>query len=217
MYQKAALVALLNGIIANAFPGTQRSNNYQVKEHRAAPPGWTANGEVQDSEIIQLQLALRQGGDIESHLQEVSDPRHARYGHHLSAAEVHDLITPSVDTIHLVETWLAEHGIAHHVYNPAKDWITVSVPVRKAEQMLDATYTSFQHDNGAVLHRTTRWSLPAHLHKHIDDVQPTTSFFGHGAIARDSDVIFSAEKRSYDLVASTVSVHPKSGSYLQAD
>ena len=130
MYHKAALVALLHGIIANAFPGTQRSNNYQIKERRSAPPGWVAIGDVQDTEIIQLQLALKQGGEIESHLQEVSDPSHVRYGQHLSVAEVQRLIAPSADTIRVVEEWLAEHGITHHVYNPAKDWITVSVRYR---------------------------------------------------------------------------------------
>ncbi|KAE8822391.1 hypothetical protein PTNB73_08864 [Pyrenophora teres f. teres] len=37
--------------------------------------------------------------------------------------------------------------------------------------------TAEEHADGRIASRTTRWSLPRHLHEHIDTIQPTTSFF----------------------------------------
>jgi tripeptidyl-peptidase-1 len=35
----------------------------------------------------------------------------------------------------------------------------------------------YVHNDGSTLVRTSEWSLPEHLHNHVDLVQPTTSFF----------------------------------------
>lgn len=85
------------------------------------------------------------------------------------------------DTSHLVHEWLFDHGIdeASLEYSPAKDWINVILPLDKVEMMLETEYSIFEHDHGHRIIRTTKWSLPLHLHKHIDVLQPTTSFFRH--------------------------------------
>jgi tripeptidyl-peptidase I len=74
----------------------------------------------------------------ESHLYEVSDPDHPRYGH-LSKDEVEVLVAPHSESIGLVNEWLGSHGFNEDaiVRSPAKDWVTINVPVRVAEQMLD--------------------------------------------------------------------------------
>ncbi|THV69593.1 subtilisin-like protein [Aureobasidium pullulans] len=59
----------------------------------------------------------------------------------------------------------------------ASDWINVRLPVRKVETILNTTYSMYGHNDGSILVRTPEWSLPKHLHKHIDVIQPTTSFF----------------------------------------
>ena len=66
-------------------------------------------------------------------------------------------------------------------YSAAKDWISVTLNVSTVESLLDTTYHTYEHDNGNQLIRTSQWSLPAHLHEHIDTIQPTTSFF-RGAV-----------------------------------
>jgi len=49
--------------------------------------------------------------------------------------------------------------------------------VSLAEKMLDTTYHVWKHsESGDHLVRTTSYSLPKHLHDHIDLVQPTTTF-----------------------------------------
>jgi tripeptidyl-peptidase-1 len=108
----------------------------------------------------------------------VSDPDHERYGQHLSADEVDELVAPSSET-HLVHDWLQENGIDVDSlgYSSAKDWIVVHLPIEMVETLLDAEYHNYKHKDGSVVARTTGWSLPRHLHSHIDTIQPTTSFF----------------------------------------
>jgi len=60
----------------------------------------------------------------------------------------------------------------------------VHLPIEKVENLLDTTYHNYKHKDGSIVARTTKWSLPRHLHDHIDTIQPTTSFF-RGA-ARDA-------------------------------
>lgn len=75
--------------------------------------------------------------------------------------------------------WLADNGVATSKlkYSPAKDWITVTLPVEQIEGMLDTKYAVYRHEDESELVRAPEWSLPAHLHDHIDTVQPTNSWF----------------------------------------
>lgn len=79
----------------------------------------------------------------------------------------------------LIHEWLAESGIEAHElkYSPAKDWISISLPVNRVEDLLDAKYSVYRHEDGSEIVRTPEWSLPLHLHDHIDTIQPTNSFF----------------------------------------
>ncbi|KAI4845208.1 subtilisin-like protein, partial [Aureobasidium sp. EXF-8846] len=62
-------------------------------------------------------------------------------------------------------------------YSAAKDWIKVSLPVDRIESLLDTKYSVYRHEDGTETVRTSEWSLPVHLHEHIDTIQPTNSFF----------------------------------------
>lgn len=109
----------------------------------------------------------------------VSDPDHPRYGKHLSADEVDELVAPTDETHSLVHDWLKENGIdvSNLGYSSAKDWIIVHLPIEIVESLLDTEYHNYKHHDGTVVARATTWSLPRHLHSHIDAIQPTTSFF----------------------------------------
>lgn len=62
-------------------------------------------------------------------------------------------------------------------YTAAKDWVIASLPVKQIEQLLDTKYSTFEHEDGSRIVRAPEWSLPEHLHKHVDTIQPTNSFF----------------------------------------
>lgn len=109
----------------------------------------------------------------------VSDPEHSRYGQHLSEVDVKKLVQPADESLALVHEWLAENGIdaGHLSYSASKDWIKVSLPVHRIESLLDTKYSVYRHEDGSETVRAPEWSLPLHLHEHIDTIQPTNSFF----------------------------------------
>lgn len=174
----ASLYALGALLGANALPSSLGST-YAVKERHAVPRAWTAVGPASKSDVINLEIGLKQRNEglVERHLVEVSNPNHARYGQHLTAAEIHDMVSPSDETVDLVHDWLMEHGISRSAMSPSKDWISIVVPIEKAEELFQTSYSTFKHRDGSTVSRAPEWSLPAHLHEHIDVVQPTTSFF----------------------------------------
>ena len=92
---------------------------------------------------------------------------------------MNELIKPTSEATNLVHGWLLDNNISqnHLRYSPAKDWINVELPVASAEKLLDTRFSVFKHGDGSHLVRTPQWSLPAHLHKHVQTIQPTTSFF----------------------------------------
>lgn len=106
----------------------------------------------------------------------VSDPDHERYGKHLSVEHVEELVKPAAESLDMAHEWLSENGITDLSYSSAKDWISISIPVKTAERLLDTKYHVYEHEEGDRLVRTSKWSLPLHLHEHVDAVQPTTSF-----------------------------------------
>lgn len=150
--------------------------------------------------MISLRIALPQSNfdALEQHLYEVSDPFHSRYGDHLSKEEVEALVAPHQDSVAAVKEWLAEHGIGEDGVSrsAAGDWVTVRVPVAKAETMLETVrergsvvlrpfidasvnqkYHVWKHaQDGDILVRTTSYSLPETLDAHVELIQPTTMF-----------------------------------------
>lgn len=161
--------------VTDAFPST----TYAVKERHTVPRSWTKIGPSSKRDTIHLQIGLKQQNDgiIEQKLLENSNPKHENYGKHLSRDEVIAIITPSEDTLHLVQSWLDDHGIKDYFHNTAKDMIHCEVAIEKAEQLLQTSYSTYRHKDGSELNRAPEWSLPQHLHEHIDIIQPTTSFF----------------------------------------
>jgi tripeptidyl-peptidase-1 len=107
----------------------------------------------------------------------VSHPDHPNYGQHLSYDDVNELLKPTEETLNLVLEWLQQNSVTPTSYSAARDWITVTLPISAAERLLDTEYHTFEHVNGNRIVRTPQWSLPAHLHEHIETIQPTTSFF----------------------------------------
>ncbi|KAH8674505.1 tripeptidyl peptidase-like protein [Tricladium varicosporioides] len=173
------VVALFAGLVASS-PLRVRSP-YAVKETHYVPHQWSRVGPAPADHVVNLQIGLKQDQfeELQRHLWEVSDPDHDRYGQHLSASEVNDLVKPSETTLDLVHDWLLDNGIhtSRLAYSPAKDWITVSLSINAVENLLKTEYSVFGHEDGDYIVRTPEWSLPQHLHEHINVIQPTNSFF----------------------------------------
>ncbi|EIW52208.1 family S53 protease [Trametes versicolor FP-101664 SS1] len=129
--------------------------------------------------VLNLRLALVQGNfpALEQALMDVSTPGSPLYGQHLSKEEVEALVAPKPETIAAVNTWLTENGIEASTVSPAGDWLQFAIPVSKANELLGATFSVFNHTpSGRTVIRTLAYSIPADLKGHVDLVHPTTSF-----------------------------------------
>jgi tripeptidyl-peptidase I len=89
-------------------------------------------------------------------------------------------VSPTQESVDAVNAWLKEAGVTATTVSPAGDWLSVSVPVSKANELLDAQFTVYKHaDTGKEAIRTLSYSIPAALVGHLDFVHPTiTSVLG---------------------------------------
>ena len=84
---------------------------------------------------------------------------------------------PRPDTIAAVNTWLQNAGVNVANVSPAGDFLTLSIPVHSANQLLNTEFSVYTHTpTGKQVIRTTEYSLPHGLAAHIDFVHPTISF-----------------------------------------
>ncbi|KAL5530094.1 hypothetical protein ACEPAF_6351 [Sanghuangporus sanghuang] len=153
----------------------------RLKERVSHPRGWAKGIRAPLDQILELKIALPQPSFhvLEQHLYEVSDPEHARYGQHLSKAEVEALVAPHPESVTSVDSWLQSHGIEVDdlVRSPAKDWVTVRIPVSQAEMILSTEYHIWTHEeSGDTVVRTLQYSVPEQVYDHVELIQPTTMF-----------------------------------------
>ncbi len=138
-------VALVLGALQSslAAPGNSHpnANTLTLKESVPPPQNWFDLGRAPPARPIPLRIALPQTrfDELERHLYESSDPYHARYGQHLLKEQVEELVKPPRHSVDAVDAWLTQYGITGDMIrrSPAGDWITVTVPVMLAEEMLD--------------------------------------------------------------------------------
>jgi len=85
-------------------------------------------------------------------------------------------VAPSSDTQSAVNAWLEENGLSATVLTPAGDWLSIEVPVSKANVLFDADYNVFIHEStGRQTVRTLSYSVPQELQEHVTVVYPTTT------------------------------------------
>lgn len=86
-------------------------------------------------------------------------------------------MAPHPDSIELVESWLAHHGVGTDSRTGAGDWITMTVTVEQAEKMLGTKYNVYKHAvTSETIVRTMSYSLPRVISEHISVVTPATYF-----------------------------------------
>ena len=60
--------------------------------------------------------------------------------------------------------------------SPAGDWLKVSVPVSKANELFDADFATYTHTGtGKSTIRTLSYAIPAELEGKLDFVHPTVT------------------------------------------
>ncbi|KAF8266391.1 subtilisin-like protein [Lactarius quietus] len=153
------------------------------------PANWESLGSPPDGSTIDLYLALKPHHEsaLIDELHEVSNPKHPKYGSHLSKEQVAKLVAPRQDTEELVHSWLEHHGVPPSSISRTHGgcWLTVtSVPVSQADELLNASYQIYKHtETNEMIIRTVSYALPEALHAHVQTVAPTTVFaFPHSLL-----------------------------------
>ncbi|KAJ6620708.1 family S53 protease [Mycena sp. CBHHK59/15] len=163
---------------AAASPATRP--NFLVHDKReSVPSSFTKVGPAPGSATINLRIGLFSNNfpGLEETLYAVSTPGSALYGQHLTLEEAKAFMEPTAESVTAVTEWLASNGLTATVASPYGEWLTVTVPVSKANEMLDANFETFTHiGTGKQIVRTLSYSLPAELHAHIEAMHPTTAF-----------------------------------------
>jgi tripeptidyl-peptidase I len=217
MYWLSVLSILTAVTLGLANPAVSLWDDMRVKHAWAtAPERWDCLGHPPAGTTIDLRIALKPHHEdaLVNALYEVSDPKHPkyvsipssmfsssrtcsnipprRYGAHLSKEEVAKLVAPHPDTLELVTSWLARHGVPSTSVSITHggNWLTIpAVPLDQANTLLGASYQLYRHveTNETVL-RTIGYALPNALFGHIQTVAPTTYFGSPRALRQTSKV-----------------------------
>ncbi|KAH8108266.1 family S53 protease-like protein [Phellopilus nigrolimitatus] len=168
-------VAFVAAVAANPV-----SRSLVLHEQRAsAPNGFVKIGAAPADQVLNLRLALVNSdmAGLEDSLYAVSTPNSALYGQHLSKDEVEEFVKPAPESVSIVNEFLAAQNVTAKSISPAGDWLAFSVPVSKANEMFDADFSVFQHEEtGKQSVRTLAYSIPTELQGHLDLVHPTITF-----------------------------------------
>lgn len=169
------IVSLFSLALGN--PLTRRA--MQVHETIELPDGFAKVGTASPDTVLNMRIALAQNNPagLTEALYDVSTPSSANYGNHLTKEEVEAFVAPTPETVSVVNAWLSENGISATTISPAGDWLAFSIPVSKANELLDTEFSEFKHlDTGDTSVRTLAYSIPADLQGHVDLVHPTITF-----------------------------------------
>ncbi|KAJ7215326.1 subtilisin-like protein [Mycena haematopus] len=151
-----------------------------VLERRdAIPEGFELTAAAPATQVLNLKINLVQNdlAGLESALYGAATPGSAKYGQWLSVDEVAAFARPSDETTTAVTEWLTSNSIQFKSASAAGDWISISLPVSQANELLDADFSVFTHtDSGKQSIRTMQYSIPASLQPHINLFTPTISF-----------------------------------------
>ncbi|KAJ6538121.1 family S53 protease [Mycena capillaripes] len=143
------------------------------------PPGFARVGSPPANDILSFRMALAQSNiqGLQDTVYEISTPGNPRYGRYLTQAEVAQFVSPSAETMSLVNSWLASNELTSSAITSAGDWISVNMTVSQANTLLAADFATFQNeDTNQTLVRTLSYSIPSALKASIDWVHPTISF-----------------------------------------
>ncbi|KAF2143520.1 uncharacterized protein K452DRAFT_224900 [Aplosporella prunicola CBS 121167] len=173
-----ALAALAQNTNALSLPTTTKHG--QLVEHETTaklPAGWSLAAPAQDSERLNLRIALRQ--PHQDYLQiahDVSDPSSPSYGKHLSASQLQAALPDVKGAAAAVTAWLKAQGVAH--VSVEGEWVKFDTTVGQARDLFHADYARYRFQQGKAVLRTKAYSVPKALADDIDFLFPATHFVG---------------------------------------
>ncbi|CCL99221.1 uncharacterized protein FIBRA_01236 [Fibroporia radiculosa] len=159
------LVALSSFVVCNAIPLSLQVSRRNLVVHESredAPSGFALSTPASPDSVLSLRLALVQS-DTDGLISALND--------------VANFVTPSAATVSAVVDWLTENELNATVLSPVGDWLSLDIPVNKANELLAANYSVYVNaQTGLQTIRTLSYSIPEDLQEHLALVHPTVTF-----------------------------------------
>ncbi|KAK7052662.1 family S53 protease-like protein [Favolaschia claudopus] len=156
------------------------ANSMILHERRTVvPAGFVRQGIAPADEQITLQVALKSNNlaGLEKKLRLAATPGSSNFRQWLSKEEVKSFTQPSPETLAVFNDFASSNGLTPTAISPNGDWISIELPVSKANKLFDAEFELFTHPSlKAPIMRTLSVSLPPELVGHVDALHPTTAF-----------------------------------------
>jgi len=165
-------------VLASPAPAATTFSKLVVHDSRdEVPAGFTNVGPAPAEKVINLRFAMVSNNmaGLEERLYAVSTPDSAEYGNHLTKEQVEEFVKPSSDTVSKVNAWLDSQGLlsSAKTITSAGDWISLSIPISKANSLLSTTFSTFKHTaTGKESVQAMEYSIPAELMDAIEVVHP---------------------------------------------
>ena len=170
-----ALLSLVLPIAAIPSPTHQ-----VVEQLGSVPENWVRGPAVSPSKPLHFRIAIQQdekNADFEKRVIDLSTPGHESSGQHMTRDEVKASLRPASDVSDAVLSWLKAEGVPEEDMKNDGAWVNFAVPVKQAEQMLDAQFYYFSNTvNDVSRIRTLSYSVPPSVRPYISMIQPTTRF-----------------------------------------
>ncbi|CAK5281042.1 unnamed protein product [Mycena citricolor] len=151
-----------------------------LQDSRATiPAGFVNHGPAPAAQELELRFGLA-GNDVkglQAKLMDVSTPGSANFRQWLSKEEVKAHMAPSAATLSAFNAFASAHGLNATQFSPSGDWVTVTIPVSKANELFDANFELFSHpDLDGKIARTMSVSLPNEMVGVVNVIHPSTAF-----------------------------------------
>ncbi|KAF7364427.1 Family S53 protease-like protein [Mycena sanguinolenta] len=164
------LLTLLSVVIAGS------AASMVLHERRAAAPaGFVSVGAAPASEMITLRVALTSNNvaGLQDQLLSMATPGSSNYRQWLSKPTHNH--PPTLSRLSML--FASANGLTPTVISPNGDWVSITLPILKANTLFAAKFERFTHPalNGPIT-RTLSVSLPSELVGHVDVIHPTTAF-----------------------------------------
>ncbi|TVY87935.1 Tripeptidyl-peptidase, partial [Lachnellula willkommii] len=181
-FLRSTILALAVG---TSFASPTPRHGHVRHEKRASGDQLIKRSRADPSLQLPVRIALAQnnlehGGD---RLLDISDPRSANFGKHLSSKEVGDLFRPSSESISAVRHWLHDSGIEleRHNVTAGRGWLKFYASVGELENLLSAQYHVYGNLNSEEAHiGCDEYHLPSEIAPHVDFVAPSVSMLRIG-------------------------------------
>ncbi|GAP82686.1 putative alkaline serine protease [Rosellinia necatrix] len=139
---------------------------------------WTKRAKVSADAVIPVRIGLKQSNLDAGHdkLMDISNPKSANYGKHMSAQEVIDFFAPHESSVEVVRNWLQGAGISADRISLStnKQWIQFDATTGEVEDLLHADFYVWEHTDGGSDMSTEAYHLPEDVQEYVDYVTPGT-------------------------------------------